>query len=159
MLQLAAYENHHHMVGELIALGADPEIRDKFGATPLHLCAAAGYVALMAEFVVAGADINARDLVGHTPLFVAAYRNRYDAVKYLLGAGADNALVIEDEGRRVSTVEGELYQLRRLPGMEEISELFRPDRKKMWKQMYKEGELFSGDEAEEELTRPERDDL
>lgn len=149
-LQLAAFENHHHMVGELIALGADLGTQDKFGATPLHLATAAGNLEMMAELVEGGADINARDKAGHTPLYVAAYRQQADAVKYLLGAGADNVIIHEDEGRRKSTIENELSSLRHQAGIPEIIELFRPDRKKMWKQLYEEGDLFryEGDEDE-----------
>ncbi|KAG2470117.1 IKBZ inhibitor, partial [Polypterus senegalus] len=46
-LHLAAEKNQHLMVSDLISLGANINEKDKFGKTPLHLCAENGYIRVL----------------------------------------------------------------------------------------------------------------
>lgn len=81
----------------LIEAGADPNVRDFFGATPLHErvhptpfhersnCAENAIL-----LIEAGADVNARDDNNRTPLHMVAYGNGDpDFARVLLGAGAE----------------------------------------------------------------------
>ncbi|KAK6467898.1 NF-kappa-B inhibitor zeta-like isoform X2 [Huso huso] len=72
-LHLAALKNQHLMVSDLISLGANINEKDKFGKTPLHLCAANGYVRVLEMLKNALSDgahveVEAVDHSGLTPL-------------------------------------------------------------------------------------------
>ncbi|XP_041090962.1 NF-kappa-B inhibitor zeta isoform X2 [Polyodon spathula] len=72
-LHLAALKNQHLMVADLISLGANINEQDKFGKTPLHLCAANGYVRVLEMLKNAASDgahvdMEAVDHSGLTPL-------------------------------------------------------------------------------------------
>ncbi|MGH0169406.1 UNVERIFIED_CONTAM: hypothetical protein FKN15_001440, partial [Acipenser sinensis] len=75
-LHLAALKNQHLMVSDLISLGANINEKDKFGKTPLHLCAANGYVRVLEMLKNALSDgahveVEAVDHSGLTPLHCA----------------------------------------------------------------------------------------
>ena len=82
--------NHGHgaKVRVLLDHGADPNVRDGVGRTPLHLLAArgAGRDAIRA-LARAGADPMARDDAGHTPLDYARRSRRRTAERELLKLG------------------------------------------------------------------------
>jgi ankyrin repeat protein len=58
----------------LVHSGADPNIPDEHGRTPLHLAAAAGSHRLARELLKAGANPLAEDTQGVTPAGVAKVR-------------------------------------------------------------------------------------
>ena len=81
------------IVERLLQLGADPNSRNEWGDTQLHLASAIKSEPMVAALLAAGADVSARNVYGATPLHRAA-RERYDpvdasVVAALLGAGAD----------------------------------------------------------------------
>ena len=55
----------------LVALGADPNLKNKEGLTPLHRCAENSNASLAASLVALGADPSALSASGHTPLDLA----------------------------------------------------------------------------------------
>ena len=72
----------------LLKRGANPNICNRSGVTPLHLLAEKGRVDIMAVLLDNGADIEAKDGHGYTPLF---YTFEYypQATKFLIERGAD----------------------------------------------------------------------
>lgn len=77
------------IAGLLIEAGADANVRDEQGETPLH-AAVRGQKddALIARLVAGGADESARDALGNTPLHTAAWWGNDSAVHTLLKLGA-----------------------------------------------------------------------
>lgn len=80
------------MVEILVNGGADPNIRDAFGATPLCIAAKDGDVELIRALRRLGADVNAVDVGGNTPLSHALRGGRVNVIAELLAAGADPRL-------------------------------------------------------------------
>ncbi len=93
--------------------GADPNVADKGGNTPLHTAAQSGDVELVKKLLAKGADANARTaksaaggrgggggfrLVAgeQTPLMVAAKANQPEAMRALVAGGADPKLKAQD---------------------------------------------------------------
>jgi len=72
--------------------GADINIQDKQGWTPLHWAARYGREATVELLLDKGADINIQDKQGWTPLHWAAYNGHEAIVQLLLAKGADASL-------------------------------------------------------------------
>jgi hypothetical protein len=79
-------------IKKLLEEGADPNIRDGDGNTPLHFTASKGCAEVARLLLRHGADPNAQDKTGETPLHVAAYWGRVDVVRLLLEHGADPSI-------------------------------------------------------------------
>lgn len=82
-------------VDVMVEAGANVNVRDANGMTPLHLCSNERCVERLLE---AGADPNARNLQGETPLVAAVQYNMAPKIQLLLEAGADPYLV-DGQGR------------------------------------------------------------
>jgi ankyrin repeat protein len=98
-LAMACLYGNVPIVERLLKAGADAKERGPNGETMLMLAARNGNVALIRRLVAAGVDVNAREeLRGTTALMWAAEERHPDAVKALLGAGADPAVVSGSAG-------------------------------------------------------------
>ena len=75
-LHTAARQGNIAEITRLLAEGADPNARDKHGATPLHRAAASANPEIVTILIDALADLHARDEHGNTPLHRAAGQNR-----------------------------------------------------------------------------------
>jgi ankyrin repeat protein len=86
-LHSAALHGHKDVVELLLAHGVDVNVRDKGGATPLHMAGSKDVGELL---LARGSDINAKDDKGETPLSLAAVgRDNKDVVELLLAHGVD----------------------------------------------------------------------
>jgi hypothetical protein len=90
----ATWRNHEAIVKDLINQGAQVDLPDAEGTSPLHEAAYFGYLPLVELLLDNKADINRQDKKGQTPLFRAVQgtstkdRN-VDVVQFLISAGAE----------------------------------------------------------------------
>ena len=75
-------------VRALIDKGANVDVRDKHGVTPLYEASGKGYTEIVKLLLNASADVNAAHTTGLTPLFWASENGHTEVVQLLLEAGA-----------------------------------------------------------------------
>jgi hypothetical protein len=73
----------------LLQRGADPNIRNKKGITPLQQATSMRFVEGVEELLKKGANINISDQTGETPLIAAVHAQNVPLVRLLLSKGAD----------------------------------------------------------------------
>jgi hypothetical protein len=73
----------------LVSEGADKEITNSDGATPLFVACSKGHMEVVQLLVSEGADKEITNSVGATPLFVACSNGHMEVVQLLLSEGAD----------------------------------------------------------------------
>ena len=73
----------------LLQRGADPNIRNKKGVTPLQLATAMGFTDGVEALIKGGASVNVSDQTGETPLIAAVHARNAPMVRLLLEKGAD----------------------------------------------------------------------
>jgi ankyrin repeat protein len=88
-LYCAARGGQTAVVEQLLAAGADPDLANAAGDTPLLWAAQQGDVATVDALLAGGAAIDQATDAGHTPLLRAVYGGHDDVVARLLDAGAD----------------------------------------------------------------------
>lgn len=88
-LRLATYSNQIETVRFLLNRGADPDVQDDMGNTPLHWACSFGHEAITALLIDHKADLSAENASGMTPLHNAASRGRIKLAELLIAKGAD----------------------------------------------------------------------
>jgi uncharacterized protein len=83
-------------VRDLLARGANPNVRDEDLRTPLHQAVLGNSVGLVGLLLESGADVNAKDSQGFTALHFAAQEFLPEMARILVGRGADPNVVDED---------------------------------------------------------------
>ena len=73
----------------LLQRGANPNIRDRNGITPIQLATQLGFVEGVEELIKKGAQVNVADSQGETPLIAAVHQRNVELVRRLLAEGAD----------------------------------------------------------------------
>jgi ankyrin repeat protein len=73
----------------LLTTGANPNLADKQGVTPLMLASQLGYVEGIGILASKGAEVDAPNDAGETPLMLAVHRRDLPMVRMLLAGGAD----------------------------------------------------------------------
>lgn len=90
---------------ELLKKGADVNVKNGNGLTPLHFAASMGRVNLCKLFLKYGADINAKDDYGWTPMHDAAFDNHFHVCEFLMKHGA-NANEMNNNSKTPSIEQG-----------------------------------------------------
>ena len=96
-LHQAALGRDFNSVQFLISVGADINIRNQRGDTPLFDAAYAGDTSIVRLLLEADAEINSMNNFGQTPLIRASRKGHVDIVQLLLSEGADPNLCGDDE--------------------------------------------------------------
>ncbi len=73
----------------LLQRGANPNIRDRNGLTPLQLATRLGYVEGVEALIEGGAQVNVADSQGETPLIAAVHQRNVAIIRKLLDEGAN----------------------------------------------------------------------
>jgi ankyrin repeat protein len=89
LLCRAAFVCDFVQVRELLAKGANPNVRDEDLRTPLHQAVLGNSVGLVGLLIEAGAELDAKDAHGFTPLHFAAQEFLPEIARILVGKGAD----------------------------------------------------------------------
>ena len=88
-LMYASLNGHENMARHLIALGADPDMKDSDGWSALTFAVAYNRQDIAGMLLDAQADINSRDNEGWTPLMEAIGRDSQKIALFLIERGAD----------------------------------------------------------------------
>jgi ankyrin repeat protein len=88
-LQEAARNGNIEQVRALLAAGANPNLQNEAGNTPLRWAAGHGHQEIVKMLLDNGANVNQQNGLGWTPLRVAVYKGHQAVVKMLLDNGAN----------------------------------------------------------------------
>lgn len=104
-LRQACSEDRPEMARAALAAGAEPNLVDAFGETPLGIAASRGSLGAIRELLSAGARVDQRGRRGWTPLLRALSSmpcRAQDVCEALLRAGADPTLRAQDACRALA---------------------------------------------------------
>lgn len=98
----------------LLNYGADPNIQDRDGKTPLHVAVKNDDYGSVFYLLRHEANLNTQDAQGWTPLHIAVIQNYYELAKYLLEKGADSTIKDNQGGLPSSYIDADNLEMRRL---------------------------------------------
>jgi ankyrin repeat protein len=88
-LHIAVKAHAYTMLSYLLGKGADPNVADKKGVTPLMLASQAGFTDAVVALARSGARVDEPNDTGETPLIMAVHARQLPMVRVLLAAGAN----------------------------------------------------------------------
>ena len=89
-MYFAASWGRAEVVDILAAAGAEVEIPDKDGNTPVHIASMYGYIEAVKTLAELGADLDAENKIdGDTPLISAVYHGYREVLEYLVEQGVE----------------------------------------------------------------------
>ena len=88
-LSAALIKDDFTTASSLLQRGADVNVPDKRGFSPLHQASQGGRIGIMWLLLENGADVNIRNTTGDTPLAFASYAGEIEASRLLLQRGAN----------------------------------------------------------------------
>ena len=97
--QIHVVGDHLEIFDKLLELGADVNVKDIAGFTPLHNCVTFGNDTtkkMAKKLILKGADVNVRNRFGETPLMNCTVANRIEFISFLLENGADSFISDND---------------------------------------------------------------
>lgn len=78
--------------------GANINVKDYGGITPLHEVSKLGYTNMVEYLVECGANIDAKDFFGRSPTHDASRRGHLDIVRYFVGECGVDPYDVDDSG-------------------------------------------------------------
>ena len=84
LLHFCVIESMADCVKRLLEMGANPNVRSKYGSTPLMDAAALGHETIVALLLKAGADISAQDNSGFTVIENLALLKKHDNIREMI---------------------------------------------------------------------------
>jgi ankyrin repeat protein len=88
-LHIAVRAHAYTWLSYLLGKGANPNIADKNGVTPLMLASQSGFTDAVVALARSGAKVDEPNDTGETPLILAVLAKQTPMVRVLLAAGAD----------------------------------------------------------------------
>ncbi len=89
ILACRAYHEHPEMIPLLMQYGAEPRVKDQYGASALRVAASEGNSAAVGALIESRLDVNGDPDESMTPLQASARAGRTDVVRVLIANGAD----------------------------------------------------------------------
>lgn len=89
MLFEATMDGNVEKVKESLVLGANPNVKNEFGLTPLHFSIHKKHIDVVESLLEMGADPNSKAIGNWSPLHEASFIGNLEAIKLLLEKGAD----------------------------------------------------------------------
>jgi len=87
-----------------LQMGANPNVRDPSGRTPLHFMSGVGLAPACVLLIHYGAQIDVADSGGLTPMHMAAGYANAQTLKVLVAAGADDTIAAPNQGTPIDVV-------------------------------------------------------
>jgi ankyrin repeat protein len=86
---LAAIEDRSQWTAHLLRSGADPNLANRSGETPMIAAARIGYSDAVRWLLISGAKVDAANRMGETALIIAVQQRQPQIIRMLLEAGAN----------------------------------------------------------------------
>lgn len=96
-LMIASKQGHEFIIDTLVNNGADPEVKDKFGFTPILMSVTERKTNCLAALLEHGVLMDRRDDDDDTPLITAIRIKNIDAARMLIAAGADISVLDKNQ--------------------------------------------------------------